>query len=512
MAEFNDANFAYTKVVNDSGIAALIFPSSHNAIQYLTDKAQIEIWRKTDNIDWYIDFKTIVRDEERSFIDKDLIKIIGYGANSGLSWRIINWPADYGNRSIFTNIPAETVMKTLADYNVGPNALTSLGRKRDGSISGLTIRPDLGQGNLINWSCFGGNLLDELQKIALIGGGDFALEWTEDELYFQYYPGQYGTDRSDTIKFNLLFGNMAEPVYKLDRGNEKTVACIWGKNNEVVGGSYLYLASSDIPGYRQLLDEIPTITETTVVKGCTAGGGQTLIDEWISYPVTGLGYTLLEGGTWQFTTFASVSEDLGETTITTKVYKRTAIGDETQLFEFTTPAIHNTEVQTIIENNIQADFEILATDRIVVKHYCQTTYDFNIVVTLYVQGTDHASKINLPSTTENAIRDYQTVLGENYSIYNDIEVFVNASNTEGTAEAYTDYGNRILLDYKAADSLAFKVIQTDACMYGRDYFLGDLVTGIYNDVEKVMKIKSVSISFEEGKEIINIELDNRYGQ
>jgi hypothetical protein len=41
------------------------------------------------------------------------------------------------------------------------------------------------------------------------------------------------------------------------------------------------------------------------------------------------------------------------------------------------------------------------------------------------------------------------------------------------------------------------VIQTPATLYGRDYFLGDLVTGYYQGITSVKQITGLTITFQD---------------
>ncbi len=54
-----------------------------------------------------------------------------------------------------------------------------------------------------------------------------------------------------------------------------------------------------------------------------------------------------------------------------------------------------------------------------------------------------------------------------------------------------------------AETVDFKVLPTPATVYGRDYFLGDLVTAKYLSVTATPKITSIAVSLDRaGKEMI----------
>ncbi len=127
-------------------------------------------------------------------------------------------------------------MNLLVTYNITSSATTGNGRKRNGTnwpATQITVQEDLEGGNSLNWYCFGQNLLENLQKLAPIAGGDFDLVKTSPTAYeFRWYLGQLGTDRSATVKFALGLGNMGLPEYSESRIDEKTVACVWGQGED----------------------------------------------------------------------------------------------------------------------------------------------------------------------------------------------------------------------------------------------------------------------------------------
>lgn len=343
-AEITDfLSLDYLKVVNGPGRLNFVLKGNHHAVPALTDKALIEVWRRNvqHEIDWYCDFYTMFRDEEQSYRSRrDRFMALCDGVNAILGWRIVNWPAETANRNKFTGIPAENIMEAIVNYNCGAGATTGNGRKRNGTITGLSVASSSGLGNVVDWTCFGDNVLETLQKLALIAGGDFDLVTTGPAAWtFTFFENQLGTDRSATLTFSLGYGNMAEPEYSIERSPEKTVACVWGK---------------------------------------------------------------------------------GET-------------------------------------------------------------------------------VN---------RAYVTRTGDNYSASNDIEVFVDAAGTSGTTDAYNAFGDRKLKELKASDDFSFKVLQTPASLYGKHYFLGDKITGVYKSISKVIKITSVGVSFQGSKETIQIGMDN----
>lgn len=337
-------NLSYVKVVNEPGILNFTLLGYDPTISYLVNDAQIEVWRRDLNngIDWYCDFYSLFKDNIQSYTEsKSLYQGTAIGQLSLLGRRIIAWKAGTLNKSKFTSDPAETIMKALVQYNATSLATTGNGRIRNGAISTITVESDSGGGNTLDWYCAYDNLLENLQKLALVGGGDFDLVKTGSQNWeFRFYSGQLGTDRTSTVLFALNRGNMAEPVYTKTLSGEKTVAIVGGQGED--------------------------------------------------------------------------------------------------------------------------------TDR------------------------------------ETVVRT-----GDNYSSSNDIEIFVDARDVEaGNTSGLNAKGDKELEAQKAQDSFEFSVLQTPASMYGKHYFVGDLVTAQYLDITATPKIKSATITLDRDKrETISIGLE-----
>lgn len=94
------------------------------------------------------------------------------------------------------------------------------------------------------------------------------------------------------------------------------------------------------------------------------------------------------------------------------------------------------------------------------------------------------------------------------SPWNRIEDLYN-SNQEATVAALEDAGDARLEELQANESFQLRALQTSSLMYGRDYFLGDLVTARFKDIERVKKVVGVRINVADGKEDINIEFSNQ---
>lgn len=251
-------SLAYTKRVNVPGVASYRLKGDHSAIALHTHRGQVEVWRRNADlgIDWYNDFDALYLDHEYQYQDHDVWTARAYGTNWLLATRWIAWYASTTDRTKFTATAAETILKTLVDYNAGPNATVGNSRLREGAIAGLSIQADGAGGNTLDWNCAWQKLLPTCQKLARVAGGDFDLVRTgAATTEFRWYTGQLGTDRSATVIFALERGNMANPRYRYNRAEEKTAVIVAGQGDlddraTVVRTSADYSASNDVEGFK----------------------------------------------------------------------------------------------------------------------------------------------------------------------------------------------------------------------------------------------------------------------
>ncbi|MCK9525676.1 MAG: hypothetical protein M0R49_07080 [Limnochordia bacterium] len=80
------------------------------------------------------------------------------------------------------------------------------------------------------------------------------------------------------------------------------------------------------------------------------------------------------------------------------------------------------------------------------------------------------------------------------------------ANNEYTTNQLEAGSDAFLAENQAKESFNFGVMQTPGCLYGREYFFGDLVTARYKSIESNKKIIGVRIAVEGGKEDISLEL------
>lgn len=218
--------------VNVPGSMAVLLDGDHSAISSLEDKSQVELWRRDreNDIDWYMHFGGIYRAQRWDQPAEVIFKLTAQGYLSMLGWRIVAWRANTTDRSRYLSEKAETILKTMVDYNACANATIANGREREGAITGITIQTDGANGNTLDWYCAWDNLLTSLHDLSRIAGGDYDLVKTAAQAWqFRWYTGQLGTDRSATVTFSVGRGNMGDPMYIKDRTDEATVCIVGGQ-------------------------------------------------------------------------------------------------------------------------------------------------------------------------------------------------------------------------------------------------------------------------------------------
>lgn len=235
-------SLAYRNEVNAPGYCRVTFAGNHPARSLLPTNGQIEVYRRNPDlgVSWYRDFVGVFRGQTHRTNEIGEWVIESPGIMSLLGWRSVAWYAGTSNRSTFSAVAAETIMKTLVSYNAGANATAANGRVRDGVTSGklsniwtISNQTDGAGGTAKTWSCAWDNLLGTLQALQKSGaGGDFDLIKTAASTFeFRWYAGQRGTDRTASVIFSLDRGNMAQPEYTFNRQNEATVAIVAGQGD-----------------------------------------------------------------------------------------------------------------------------------------------------------------------------------------------------------------------------------------------------------------------------------------
>jgi hypothetical protein len=191
-----------------------------------------DVWRILPNGVWNRDLIGFIDGLDWVYSDKATVTISASGPLSLLSKRRVAYYANTPDRTAFTAAKAETIAKTLVNYNIGANATVANGRMLDGVNPLISVEADSARGNSLDWFCAWADLLETLQDLALAGGGDFDLVYTGTGFEFRWYDGQLGADRTATQVFTLERGNIAEPVYHLSSAKMSNVVVVGGKGED----------------------------------------------------------------------------------------------------------------------------------------------------------------------------------------------------------------------------------------------------------------------------------------
>lgn len=234
---------AYTRLVNGVGNGAFAIHADSAIVDFLDPNgvtlldAQIEFWRRdADNaIDPYADFYGFLRDREYSTDDNGAVTFIAYldEQQDYLRRSIVAYPENTSGRSLFEDVPAETVMKALVTYNATSAGTTGDGRDTNVDAWGayLSVASDGAAGNNVTISCAGRNLLETLQEVAAQGGLDFWLTKTGAQSWEFRTGARLGDDHAADVKFSLPLGNMRRPNLRSHHRAEKTKAVVAGQDS-----------------------------------------------------------------------------------------------------------------------------------------------------------------------------------------------------------------------------------------------------------------------------------------
>jgi len=241
------------KTQNSPGLIQFDIPHDHPLLPFL-DKTQVIDWRRDEafGIDWYRHQVGFIRDSTYTSTHGNQDQTISaVGMNDILRWYIIAWDAAVANRTVFTAAKAETIMKTLVARNaIASTATVAAGRDRQGADYGISNEADSARGNTIDWTANRSHtLLEELQALALIGGGDFELTYLTSTT--RQFVWKALVDKSATVIFSEILDNMDNIRFRRNRGQESTAAIVGGRGENddrdiVVRTGTNYSATNDI--------------------------------------------------------------------------------------------------------------------------------------------------------------------------------------------------------------------------------------------------------------------------
>lgn len=169
--------------------------------------------------------------------------------------------------------------------------------------------------------------------------------------------------------------------------------------NSVSEGSGVtyFLTSNDsgITGY-EIMVTAPIVEAETAEYISVINGDCSIIDSYIS-DASVLGIDLLDGGIWDFNTFASISPiGTGATYINIHVYTRDYLGVESSLFTTKTGLLTSELPLLYTVSSVQPSFTIDPSDRLVFKYEACTDSSIDVSVGLYHGGTTNYTHVHTP--------------------------------------------------------------------------------------------------------------------
>lgn len=221
-----------SRAVNGVDMCRIIVGGTSASVPYLEYGAILEVYREDRDagIAYYREFAGIIRMVDTLTADVTTITVQAVGFTALLADRIVAWKSGTANRSQFSAVAAETVLKDLFNYNLGSSATTANGRLLSGVLTGATTAATGGNGNTISLSVSGQNLLAAMQRVQEVAGGDFDLVFTAPATYtYTWYTGQRGTDRSASVIFSVANGTIGSLRIVVDRIADATAAIVAGQ-------------------------------------------------------------------------------------------------------------------------------------------------------------------------------------------------------------------------------------------------------------------------------------------
>lgn len=223
----------YVKLRNAPGELVFTLDDANPKIALLEDDAQIEVWRRNRSrgLDWYCDFYALYRGTERVTNKVGVFTANCPGQLAKIGDRIVAYARDSVNRSYFSAKEAETILNTLAKYNLTASGSIADSRIRDATMAGVSVEADQLRGPLVvEWECSEQNLLQTMQELAEQYKVAFDLVKTGANTWqFRYIEN---TDVSDTQIFAKERGNVSEITYRKNRLSEGTLAIAGGKDKD----------------------------------------------------------------------------------------------------------------------------------------------------------------------------------------------------------------------------------------------------------------------------------------
>ena len=241
------------------------------------------------------------------------------------------------------------------------------------------------------------NTADAAYALAQIGTNTGTAAYSYADTAYNYASAAYMLAELGTVVpalSDLTDVSIPAPVSNQVLGYNGSVWVAMDTPSQVAPGAFtLYLEDtpSGTAGYDTLLSEPSGLPEDADARIVGDTDPFVAIEGYLGNPVQ---RTILDGGIWEFSTYASVSSASAQLVI--EVYTRSIAGVETFLFSGTTAAVVDTSPALVGLISTQGSYATALTDRLVAKYYWQRTSAPAITATTYHSGSTHASHIHTP--------------------------------------------------------------------------------------------------------------------
>lgn len=232
----------YTRTVNDIGSLSLTLPSNFNTSLLRIPDGRIEVWRRLDSGREYLDTEVTWLIKNVTYkLDANGLTTIVVGADTPNC--ILRSPGrfvNYGSAaaaSILASAPADSLITTLATYNIGSQATSGVFNTNAArNVSAyVNIAPSPAQGYTMTYDSAWRDVLKCMQEIAQASTTNNVylafdiMAPTADTLEFRTYTQQRGIDHRFPNGYNPVIlspdmGNLGEVELTVDYRNEVTYA------------------------------------------------------------------------------------------------------------------------------------------------------------------------------------------------------------------------------------------------------------------------------------------------
>lgn len=224
----------YSKLLNRVGVARFVLDGQNKGVANIRHNSVVRVmWRDVaaGSPLWREDFAGIRRSIALDEARRGIVTITCPSPLNVLSRRVVAWPAGRAGRSEFVNVALESIMRDVVRWNATAIATTANGRLSSISYPPLVVGNDLARGPIIDYRCFGQNILKVLQELQAAYKFDFDLAFFFGGrvLQFEVYPNFRGEDRRAALIFSKDRGNVAEVSYEYDQIHDANVAIVAGQ-------------------------------------------------------------------------------------------------------------------------------------------------------------------------------------------------------------------------------------------------------------------------------------------